>query len=86
MNLNAVADELSLRLNKLALEKISEEPTTPVLVLENLSEREVIAWLEAKHCQLWEGHNIATYEGKRKAANWFIESIYDFYKFKATHN
>lgn len=86
MDLQAVTNELSLRLNRIALEKISIKPATPVLVIEDITHEEVIAWLDSLHSQMWSQFIIIDEKDKKKAADWFLKSLYQFYEFRASNN
>ncbi len=84
MDLNLVTRQLSLQLNRQALEKLSLKPATPLLLIEGITNEEVVNWLESKHSQEFARFSIKDDEDKREVAEWFIRNIRDFYTYRAT--
>ena len=86
MDLSAVTRELSLQLNREALEKIVTFPATPVLLIEDIDAKKVEEWLSTLGCTTYgRTLTISDEEGRKEYADWFVAQIRKFYAYNAVH-
>jgi hypothetical protein len=82
---SAISSTLTAELNKIELKKLSQNPTTPMLLIESINVEEVSKWIESKHCQEFGRFSVKNDEERDKIARWLIEQIRNFYKYKANN-
>lgn len=86
MELNRVTRELSLQLNRIALEKLTIKPSQPILLIEGISTHEVMEWIESRRSQEFGRFSVKDDDDREEVAKWFIKAIKEFYNYTAAQH
>lgn len=86
MELERVTRELSLQLNRIALEKLTIKPSQPILLIEGIDLDEVKNWIESRRSQEFGRFSVKDDEDRQEVAEWFVEKIREFYNYSATQH